>query len=346
MQAFQLVVLLSVFVRCCVCNGTLSLFGEYHREHLPVQLSLNQSQEDGNLLLPFNTTRVSGSSEALGIQQFILDHFTTGLQNNWTVEQDNFQENGYNFTNLVFTLDTARSDVNKNGTKYILFAAHYDTLVNPAGFVGAVDSAASCAILMYLAQFLDTLAYEDRQLLQQTILGGEYGVKIVFFDGEEAIEEWTATDSIYGSRHLAAQWLEDGTMEQIELFVLLDLLGGATTKQVPRWKIKSYYKEAHRHYQQLSKIEDAYLADPATPFSKKELFPSDVLYMMMGRVLIEDDHVPFYNASVPILHLIPFPFPETWHTINDTFDTLDEAEIQRWAVLLSEFAVDTMAGPQ
>lgn len=28
-------------------------------------------------------------------------------------------------------------------------------------------------------------------------------LQLVFFDGEEAFEEWTATDSLYGSRHLA-----------------------------------------------------------------------------------------------------------------------------------------------
>lgn len=29
---------------------------------------------------------------------------------------------------------------------------------------------------------------------------------LVFFDGEEAFDTWTDTDSIYGSRHLARKW--------------------------------------------------------------------------------------------------------------------------------------------
>lgn len=29
-------------------------------------------------------------------------------------------------------------------------------------------------------------------------------VQLIFFDGEEAFMEWTETDSLYGSRHLAA----------------------------------------------------------------------------------------------------------------------------------------------
>lgn len=28
-------------------------------------------------------------------------------------------------------------------------------------------------------------------------------LQLVFFDGEESFEEWTATDSLYGARHLA-----------------------------------------------------------------------------------------------------------------------------------------------
>ena len=32
---------------------------------------------------------------------------------------------------------------------------------------------------------------------------GEVGLQLVFFDGEEAFRSWTATDSIYGARHLA-----------------------------------------------------------------------------------------------------------------------------------------------
>ena len=30
-------------------------------------------------------------------------------------------------------------------------------------------------------------------------------LQLIFFDGEEAFRHWTATDSIYGARHLAAR---------------------------------------------------------------------------------------------------------------------------------------------
>ena len=33
-------------------------------------------------------------------------------------------------------------------------------------------------------------------------------LQIVFFDGEEAFGDWTASDSLYGSRHLAQRWAD------------------------------------------------------------------------------------------------------------------------------------------
>lgn len=41
----------------------------------------------------------------------------------------------------------------------------------------------------------------------------ELSLQLVFLDGEEAIEEWTATDSIYGARELARKWHSDKLIE-------------------------------------------------------------------------------------------------------------------------------------
>jgi hypothetical protein len=52
-----------------------------------------------------------------------------------------------------------------------------------------------------------------------------YSVWLVFFDGEEAIQTWSASDSTYGSRHLAAKWGRDGTLAKIKAFMLADMIG-------------------------------------------------------------------------------------------------------------------------
>lgn len=37
----------------------------------------------------------------------------------------------------------------------------------------------------------------------------ELTLQYIFFDGEEAFEQWTDTDSLYGSRHLAAKMAQN-----------------------------------------------------------------------------------------------------------------------------------------
>lgn len=193
------------------------LFGkEFYDNSLDRKLSLDPSTSE-SLLIPFNITRVPGSSGSEKVQEFITKHFKT-LQSDWLIEPLQFAENSINFTNLVFTLG-------KNASSYLMLAAHYDSKKSPAGFIGATDSAASCAILMYISEFLDSLETGINAGLEESFWQGSKGLKIVFFDGEEALNQWTSEDSIYGARNLASLWKRDGTIEKIEAMILLDLLG-------------------------------------------------------------------------------------------------------------------------
>ena len=81
-----------------------------------------------------------------------------------------------------------------------MLAAHYDTKVTPEGFLGATDSAAPCAMLLHLAAALAPL------LDKSAAAPPELALQLLFLDGEEALRAWSATDSLYGSRRLAAQW--------------------------------------------------------------------------------------------------------------------------------------------
>src|ERR1700734_60083 len=73
----------------------------------------------------------------------------------------------------------------------IAITGHYDTK-KLANFVGANDGGSSTGFLLELAATLQGRPRTD-------------DVYVVFFDGEEAIHEWTNTDSIYGSRPLAGK---------------------------------------------------------------------------------------------------------------------------------------------
>jgi len=148
----------------------------------------------------------------------------------WHVEQDRFEEmTPYGlktFTNLVFTK-------NPKATNRLVFAAHFDSKYFPPPnaafapngakdfrtgqrlrgnggedtlpFTAGTDSAVPCAILLDLAATLDEALEDQIWANSNRAAAGweedeETTLQFVFFDGEEAFVDWTATDSLYGSR--------------------------------------------------------------------------------------------------------------------------------------------------
>jgi Zn-dependent M28 family amino/carboxypeptidase len=179
--------------------------------------------------------------------------------------------------NVIVRLPGRRSDV-------IVLAGHYDTkLFNSFRFVGANDGGSSAALLIELAR---RLAKASR----------EYTVWIVWFDGEEARETWTASDSLYGSRHLAAELERAGRLPQA--LVLMDMIGD----------------------NDLNIRRDTY----STPWLTDILWASAARlghsrYFLNDPMPVEDDHVPFLKAGVAAALLIDFDYPP-WHTADDTLD--------------------------
>lgn len=125
-------------------------------------------------------------------------------------------------------------------------------------------------------------------------------------------------------------------LNQISLFVLLDLLG-ASDPHIP-----SYYLTTHWAYRAIAKIEkrmrDMGLLEskPASPF----LPESDKMASQFAPSGIGDDHAPFMARGVDILHLIPSPFPRVWHTIRDDGPNLDMAVTRDWAKITTAFALE------
>lgn len=125
-------------------------------------------------------------------------------------------------------------------------------------------------------------------------------------------------------------------LNQISLFVLLDLLG-TSDPQIP-----SYFLPTHWAYRAMAKIEqrmrDMGLLEskPAKPF----LPNVDKMANQFGPAQVGDDHVPFMGRGVPVLHLIPSPFPSVWHTMNDDGAHLDMATTRDWAKITTAFALE------
>lgn len=316
------------------------------------RLNLNSS-DNLNHFMHLNKTRVPGSKESIEVQNYITNHFQTldeatdgGIP--WEVELDNFQENGYNFTNLVFSKDPVYSTNTDKSTKYIVIAAHYDSLIQPKGFIGAIDSAVSCGILLDLAE---SISQSIDDIFQDFAYDMNIGIKFVFFDGEEAIERWSPEDSIYGARHLFSKWKGQSIINQIELFLLLDLLGAPDVNYVP-----SYFSATHDNYNDLSLLENKLIhffpslfdtsQSTSQSYQNKFLAPPAENFKRENNGFIEDDHIPFWKAGVPVLHLIPDVFPKQWHTIDDDFNHVDLQAIQRWNMLLTAYILEYLEVPE
>jgi Zn-dependent M28 family amino/carboxypeptidase len=229
--------------------------------------------------------RPPGSSGHAKLEQYILSKLK-GVD----VEQDRFTAQTpvgkFPINNII-----AKFPGKKNGV--IVVAGHYDTLYSqPKDFVGANDGGSSTAVLLALADY-----YRGKQI-------DGFSVWLVWTDGEEAFVNWTDTDSLYGTRHLAQRWQQDGTAKQLQAFILVDMIGDAD----------------------LDILKD----NNSTPWL------NDLVYQAASNLgyqshffqqanAIDDDHMPLARIGVPVVDLIDFSYGYNnvfWHTPQDTVDKL------------------------
>jgi glutaminyl-peptide cyclotransferase len=222
--------------------------------------------------------RPAGSSGATRARQYILDELrAAGISARLEAFDAETPHGRLPMANVVAVLPGRRPDV-------ILIGGHYDTKwFRELTFVGANDGGSSTALLIELAR---RLRGRPR----------DYTYWIVWFDGEEARETWTAVDSLYGSRRMAA---ELGRARRLPRAVIVaDMIGdrdlairreGASS----RWLTDIIWASAARLG------HGAHFLDDTLP--------------------VEDDHVPFLRLGVPAALLIDFDYPP-WHTADDTLD--------------------------
>jgi hypothetical protein len=149
------------------------------------------------------------------------------------------------------------------------------------------------------------------------------------------------------SRALAEVWegtrYESGSgfstpLEAISLFVLLDLLGA------PEPNIPSYFPTTHWAYRHLAKVEERLRSMGLLETKPKRPFLAETAKegVQSFRGYVQDDHVPFMRRGVDILHLIPSPFPDVWHTMDDDGAHLDVPTIRDWTRIMTAFVAEWM----
>ena len=308
---------------------------------------------NGKLLSQILQPRVPGTPGSTAVLNHFADFFGSELPE-WAVTYQNSSSKvaalgnkEMSFVNMIATRGPPWSAPGEVG--YLTLVAHYDSLMKPEGFVGAIDSAAPCAMLMHTAKNLEgalTKKWAGMVEAGDHEFEEHKGIQVILLDGEEAFDTWSDTDSIYGAKSLAAEMESTyypalstyhNALSTIHLFVLLDLLGSRDPK------VPSYYKVTHWAYKKMADLEKrlrqhSLFRSSGSPWFY-DLDKSNDRWM---GGMIGDDHVPFMARGVDVLHLIPSPFPPVWHKMTDDGEHLDMDTTEDWAVLVTAFAAEWM----
>ncbi|KAF3826510.1 hypothetical protein GH733_009035 [Mirounga leonina] len=283
----------------------------YHQPAILNSSSLRQVAEGTNIsemwendLQPLLIERYPGSPGSYAARQHIMERIQR-LQADWVLEVDTFLSQtpyGYrSFSNIISTL-------NPSAKRHLVLACHYDSKYfhpwDNQVFVGATDSAVPCAMMLELARAL------DKQLLSLENIPDskpDLSLQLIFFDGEEALLHWSLRDSLYGSRHLAPKMASTphppGAKDTNQLHGM-DLLVLLDLIGAPNPTFLNFFPKSARWFDRLEAIVGSFL------------------------------------LGVPVLHLIPFPFPEVWHTMDDNEENLDETAINNLNKILQVFVLE------
>jgi Zn-dependent M28 family amino/carboxypeptidase len=236
--------------------------------------------------------RPLGSENHKKVEEYILAHLKGD-----EVESDSFTadtvEGKFPVRNII-----AKYPGTKDGI--IVIAGHYDTNypLRNTSYIGANDGASTSALLL---EFANQLRGKKRD---------GYSIWLVWTDAEEAMRHWSDTDSVYGTRHLAQKWQQDGTAKKIKALLLTDMIGDADlniehdTNSTP-WLEAVVYEAAKRLGFQSHFFERTFA--------------------------VEDDHLPMVRAGIPCADLIDLNYGYNnvfHHTVQDTIDKLSPESLR------------------
>jgi Zn-dependent M28 family amino/carboxypeptidase len=171
--------------------------------------------------------------------------------------------------------------------------------------VGANDGGSSTGLLLELAHVLGQHPSFARK------------VELAFFDGEEAYENFSETDGLYGSRYFARQLQGEGAKQPARSAthsaagglrggILFDMVGDSSLG--------------------ITLPADSPAAVARDVFAAAEALKLRKYFSYLDRNLI-DDHVPLNAIGIPTIDIIDFDYP-WWHTADDTMDKISAQSLQ------------------
>ena len=220
--------------------------------------------------------------------------------------EEQLRHSGWQVTRQGFTDDTPRGKIHfvnliarfpgdaDAASPSFLLCSHYDTkLFDTIRFVGANDGGSSTGLLLELARVIGQHPSVARN------------VELVFFDGEEAYENFSDTDGLYGSRYFAKQLQSQGA-KQFRGGILFDMVGDRSLD--------------------VTLPADSPAAMARDVFAAAEALKLRKYFSYLDRDLI-DDHAPLNAIGIPTIDIIDFDYP-WWHTAVDTMDKISAQSLQ------------------
>ncbi|MGC9950526.1 MAG: M28 family peptidase [Bryobacteraceae bacterium] len=275
-----------------VAAGWLALAAQAH------EFSGARAMEDTRKIVAFGP-RPPGSAALRNLRAYVVEQLKP---DGCEVAQDSFT--GRTPGGAVAMVNIIARFPGKSGRAVVL-SGHYDTK-KMAGvrFVGADDGGSSTAFLLEMAATLQGMPHSD-------------DIYLVWFDGEEAFGQWSDTDSLYGSRHLAERWAADGTLGRIKALINVDMIGG---------------KDLHvMNEENSSPALRRLIWGTAERLGYGKYFNQD-------EGATDDDHMPFVKMGVNAVDLIDFDTSKKtyWHTPQDTLDKLATHSFEVLGAVLTE----------
>jgi len=260
--------------------------------------------------------RFNGSPGHLAAEQFIKDHFKPEVAKGDLITDE--------FTaNTPLGPQTMRNYIVKFPGKkdgIIVLASHYETNypLKDTAFAGTNDGACTTALLIAIGQYFRAHPPEG------------YAVWLLFDDGEEAVAnppydpaQWTASNSLYGTKHQAAKWFSDGTAKRINAVMIADMIGDKDLNILEEMGSTPWLRSI---------------------FEKAAINTHHTANVFRTQASEEDDHLPFLQRGMPALDVIDVDYgPHTasmpdgyHHTAQDTIDKISPQSLQISADLFLE----------
>jgi glutaminyl-peptide cyclotransferase len=209
-------------------------------------------------------------------------------------------------------------EIDGPGTKRILLGGHFDgKLIEGVDFKGANDGGSSTALLLEIARYF-------------SFQPPPCDLYIVFFDGEEALVEWNDMDSLYGSKHLAAEIEERGGEETFAAAVIVDMIGDARLRLTDETSSTPWVFDV--------------LKETVARLGYDDVFKGPKSH-------IQDDHRPLQRIGIPAAVLIDFRFGPRWksnsywHTEKDDVDKISSESIETVGHIVIESLEGLLEGP-